>query len=89
MMDVLLTRDTSCLPIRDCAGDLFVPFIFLVFNAGDFLGRLAAGLEPWRSKAPPMAFLIAYSAARALLVGGLVLCNVVTAAPWQLPVLLK
>ncbi|CAL8462533.1 g2066 [Coccomyxa elongata] len=70
-------------------GDLFVPFIFLVFNAGDFLGRLAAGLEPWRSKAPPMAFLIAYSAARALLVGGLVLCNVVTAAPWQLPVLLK
>ncbi|KAK9906501.1 hypothetical protein WJX75_002983 [Coccomyxa subellipsoidea] len=70
-------------------GDLFVPFIFLVFNAGDFLGRLAAGLEPWRSRAPPMAFLITYSAARALLVGGLVLCNVVTAAPWQLPVLLK
>ncbi|EIE23913.1 hypothetical protein COCSUDRAFT_62444 [Coccomyxa subellipsoidea C-169] len=70
-------------------GDLFVPFIFLVFNAGDFVGRLAAGLEPWRSQAPPMAFLIVYSAARALIVGGLVLCNVVTAAPWQLPVLLK
>jgi equilibrative nucleoside transporter 1/2/3 len=71
------------------AGDLFVPFIFLVFNVGDFCGRLLAGLPPWRTRPPRMAFLIAYSAARALLVVGLVFCNVVTASLWQLPVLLK
>lgn len=71
------------------AGDLFVPLMFLAFNAGDVCGRLAAGLEPWRSKAPPMSFLISYSALRGLLLLGLVLCHVVTPAPWQLPLLFR
>ena len=71
------------------AGDLFVPFMFLVFNGGDIIGRLLAGVEPWRSRPPPMRSLITYSALRGLVVIGLVLCNVVTPAPWQLPVLLR
>ena len=66
-----------------------MPFMFLVFNGGDFIGRLLAGLEPWRSRPPPMGTLIAYSALRGLVVIGLVFCNVVTPSPWQLPVLLR
>lgn len=63
--------------------------MFLVFNFGDFTGRWLAGLKPWRDNPPPMPFLIVYSCARALLVAALLFCNVVTASPWQLPVLLK
>ena len=66
-----------------------MPVMFLAFNAGDVSGRLAAGLEPWRSRAPPMSFLISYSALRGVLLVGLVLCHVVTPSPWQLPFLLR
>ena len=71
------------------AGDLFVPLMFLAFNAGDVLGRLGAGLEPWRSRAPAMSFLVSYQALRGVLLLGLVLCHVVTPSPWQLPHLLR
>ena len=71
------------------AGDLFVPLMFLAFNAGDVLGRLGAGLEPWRSRAPAMSFLVSYQALRGVLLVGLVLCHVVTPSPWQLPHLLR
>jgi hypothetical protein len=63
--------------------------MFLVFNGGDFIGRLLAGVEPWRSTPPRMATLIGYSLARILVVVGLVFCNVVTPSPWSLPVLLR
>ena len=28
-------------------GDLWAPFMFTLFNGGDFLGRLLAGVGPW------------------------------------------
>ncbi len=66
-----------------------MPLMFLAFNAGDVCGRLAAGVEPWRSRAPPMSFLISYSALRGVLLLGLVLCHIVTPSPWQLPLLFR
>ena len=71
-------------------GDLWAPFMFTLFNGGDFCRPpVAPGWGRGGRRPPPMPTLIAYSAARGLLVVGLVFCNVVTPSPWQLPVLLR
>lgn len=69
-------------------GDLFVPFSFVLFNLGDVLGRVAAGLGPWARTSPPLHFLGLYAAARLVLPVALVFCNVITPAGWVVPPLL-
>jgi len=66
-----------------------VPFIFVLFNLGDLLGRYGAGLGPWAANAPRASLLLAYAGARALLAAALLLCNVVTPHAWRLPLLLR
>ena len=72
-----------------CAGDLWTPLLFLVFNGGDMLGRCLAGLGPWHARAPAVGALLAYALARVALVAGQLLCHVVTPRPWRLPVLFR
>ena len=67
------------------AGDLFQPFLFLLFNVGDASGRLLAGFH---GKPCPPAALLAYGFLRVLLVVGIAFCNIVTSKPWLLPALL-
>ena len=70
-------------------GELFVPVVFVVFNAGDMAGRLAAGVGPWRRTPPPGAALVGYAVARAVLGAALALCNVNVAHTWVLPVVFR
>ncbi|KAK9819625.1 hypothetical protein WJX72_000372 [[Myrmecia] bisecta] len=66
-------------------GNLFVPFLFVVFNAGDLAGRIAAGLGPWRHRAPTSRSLLAYACARCVLIPGLLFCHLVTPGAWRPP----
>ena len=68
------------------AGELWVPFLFLVYNGGDLLGRMAAGCGRWAVQAPRMSVLGTYTAARALVAAATLVCHVVTPGPWRLPV---
>ncbi len=68
-----------------CSGDLWTPLLFLVFNGGDLLGRLLAGLGPWRRQPLSVGALLTYALSRIVLVAGLLLCHVVTPRPWALP----
>ena len=70
------------------AGELFVPAIFVLFNAGDLAGRAAACYGPWAAAPPPSSTLLAYAAARAVPAAGLLLCNVLVPGTWRLPTLL-
>lgn len=67
------------------AGNLFQPFLFLLFNAGDAAGRALAGLHK-TAVSPPTLF--AYCGARTLICVGIALCNVVPSKPWLLPALM-
>ena len=71
------------------AGDLFVPFMFLMFNAGDLLGRGLASLGPWARHSPGEGVLIAYALGRVALLVGLMFCNVITPHQWRLPRLIR
>ena len=71
------------------AGDLFVPFMFLMFNGGDLLGRGLASLGPWAVKPPPTAVLLTYALSRVALLVGLMFCNVITPHQWRLPRLIR
>ena len=64
------------------AGDLFQLFVFLLFNAGDAVGRALAGLHQ-QSVQPSTLF--AYAGLRTAIVIGLAFCNVVPSRPWRLP----
>jgi len=67
------------------AGDLWVPMLFLVYNGGDLLGRMAAGCGRWAAQAPRLRVLGAYCAARVAVAAALLFCRVVTPRPWRLP----
>lgn len=71
------------------AGDLFVPFMFVMFNAGDLVGRALAGCGPWSRQPPSTAALSAYAIARLLLLVAMLFCNVVLPHRWALPVLFR
>ena len=71
------------------AGDLWVPLIFVLFNAGDVLGRALAGFGSWAARSPPVPTLLAYGAARILLAAAFLWCHVVTASPWALPTIFR
>ena len=66
-------------------GNLFQPFLFLLFNAGDAAGRALAGLHR-KTVAPATLFF--YSGARILICLGIALCNVVPSKPWLLPAIM-
>lgn len=66
-----------------------MPSVFVLFNACDLTGRIIAGLPPWNHKPPRMPLLVLYCLARVPLAGGLLLCKVVTASAWRLPVLFR
>ena len=75
---------------RPCgAGDLFVPFMFLMFNAGDLIGRGLAGLGPWAQETPGTSVLVTYALCRVVLLVGLMFCNVITPHQWRLPQLIR
>lgn len=65
-----------------------MPFVFVLFNAGDLLGRAVAGRGPWAAQPPPPPALLTYAALRTPPAVALLLCNVVTPHAWRLPVLL-
>jgi hypothetical protein len=75
-------------PYGRLAGDLFVPAMFVIYALGDVTGRIASSWGPWGRRPPAAASLLAYSLARLGVVGALLVCHVVTPAPWQLPYLL-
>ena len=89
--DAVLNRhvceSADCLPAS--AGDLFVPFMFLMFNGGDLLGRGLASLGPWAVNPPPTAVLLTYALSRVSLLAGLMFCNVVTPHQWRLPLVIR
>ena len=66
-------------------GDLFVPFLFVLFSIGDFLGRLLSGYGPWSHGAPQPLQILAYSIARTVIAGALLFCHIVTPTAWLLP----
>lgn len=68
-------------------GDLFVPLTFVAFGVGDLLGRIASSWGPWGRRPPAPASLLLYALLRFGVAGGILVCNVVTPAPWKLPVL--
>ena len=76
----------ACVP---ASGDLWTPLLFLVFNGGDLLGRVLAGIGPWRTQPLSVGALLAYALSRIVLVVGLLLCHVVTPHPWALPYALR
>jgi hypothetical protein len=76
-------------PYGRLAGDLFVPAMFVIYALGDVTGRIASSWGPWGRRPPAAASLLAYSLARLSVVGALLLCHVVTPAPWTLPYLLQ
>ena len=84
-MHILLLGKPSRLTQLYFTGDLFVPLMFVICNAGDVAGRIMAGLGPWSNRVPPMALLVSYALIRLPLAVLLLFCNVVTAQPWTLP----
>lgn len=68
-------------------GDLFVPITFVAFGVGDLIGRIASSWGPWGRRPPAALSLLLYSLLRFGLAAGILCCNVVTPAPWKLPVL--
>jgi uncharacterized membrane protein YgcG len=69
------------------AGDLFVPFGFVVFALGDLSGRVLSSIGPWGRAPPSPAAVVLYSLARVALAAGTLFCRVVTPTPWLLPTL--
>ena len=45
-------------------GDLFVPLLYVLFNVGDFIGRLVSGYGPWSYGAPPPLTILTYALLR-------------------------
>ncbi len=72
-----------------CAGDLWTPLMFLLFNGGDLGGRLQAGIGQQQHRAPGTVALLTYALSRMVLVIGLLLCHVITPHPWRLPELVR
>lgn len=70
------------------SGDLFVPFLFVLFAVGDYLGRMFSGYGPWATGAPKPFTILTYSILRAVIAGGCLFCHVVTPTAWKLPGLL-
>ena len=70
-------------------GDLFVPFMFLVCNGSDLIGRLVAGAGAWSSKPPSSLTLLTYTLLRIPLSIPLLFCNMVTPKPWRLPLVFR
>lgn len=70
-------------------GDLFVPFMFLVCNGSDLIGRLVAGAGAWSSKPPSSLTLMTYTLLRIPLSIPLLFCNIVTPKPWKLPLVFR
>jgi hypothetical protein len=68
-------------------GDLFTPITFVAFGVGDLIGRVASSWGPWGRRPPAAAALLVYALARFGIGAGILVCNVVTPAPWRLPVL--
>lgn len=66
-------------------GDLFVPFLFVLFSVGDFFGRLLSGYGPWSYGAPQPLHILAYSILRTAIAAGVLFCHVVTPNSWKLP----
>jgi len=64
-------------------GDLFVPTLFLVFNAADFCGRAFANVYP--RGAPRGKCVFGCALARLGLVPPLLACNVVVPGRWNFP----
>ncbi len=63
-------------------GDLLIPATFVVFAAGDLLGRIAAAALPRAAPRP----LLALSLGRAALLPALLMCNIVPpAGRWATP----
>ena len=63
-----------------------MPSIFLLFNLGDCLGRLAAGT----SRSAPASWALAlYCLGRCMLVPAILCCSLVTPHRWLLPVVFK
>jgi equilibrative nucleoside transporter 1/2/3 len=71
------------------AGDLFVPFMYVVFSFGDFFGRILAGYGPWGRGPPKPLSLLCYAVIRTVVVGGFLFCHVVTPTSWTLPEVLS
>lgn len=78
-----------CSYVTAHAGELFVPAVFVLFNAGDMAGRMAAGWGLLGRQPPQGAALVGYAAVRTLLALALALCNVTVAHTWTLPVVFK
>ena len=72
-----------------CAGDLWTPLLFLLFNGGDLGGRLLAGIGQQQHRPPGTGALLTYALSRVVLVIGLLLCHVITPHPWRLPELVR
>ena len=59
-----------------------MPGLFVLFNMGDCLGRLAAGL----SRVAPASWLMTmYCCARLVLVPAILCCHLVTPHQWMVP----
>jgi equilibrative nucleoside transporter 1/2/3 len=71
------------------AGDLFVPFGFVVFSLGDLSGRVLSSLGPWGRTPPPAWAVALYAVARVAIAAATLFCRVVTPSPWRLPTLLR
>lgn len=70
-------------------GELFVPLVFVSFNAGDIMGRLSASIGPW-GRSPPAGYtLITYAAARLLLAAAVAVCRVTHPHSWVLPLIFR
>ena len=63
-----------------------MPVIFVLFNFGDCLGRLAAGLS---RAAPASSLLTLYCLLRGTLVPAVLLCHLATPHPWRLPLVFR
>lgn len=66
-----------------------MPLLFLAYNGGDLVGRMAAGCGRWATTPPRVGVLGAYSAARVAVAFAMLCCYVVTPGPWRLPVLFR
>ena len=66
-----------------------MPFMFLMFNGGDLLGRGLASLGPWAVEPPSTTVLLTYALGRVVLLVGLMFCNVITPHQWRLPLLIR
>jgi len=83
------SRGVKMTEIVHVSGDLFVPFMFLVCNASDLLGRLLAGIGPWTCQPPSNTLLWVYSLLRIPLAVPILFCKVVTPRSWILPLVFR